>query len=128
VSGACGAEETYDYAEDKGTGTRPRLTHSVSVGRSSLRKTRDVSRENKKGFGSGALKVKGKIFAMVSSKGEFVVKLPEEGVDKLVSSGAGQRFDPGHGRVMKEWVVVRSGNANWTELAAQAYQFVKAWG
>jgi len=65
---------------------------------------------------------------MVSSKGEFVVKLPEEGVDKLVSSGAGQRFHPGHGRVMKEWVVVRSGNANWTELAAQAYQFVKAWG
>jgi hypothetical protein len=91
-------------------------------------KNRDVSRENKKGFGSGALKVKGKIFAMMSSKGEFVVKLPQERVDKLVSSGAGQRFDPRHGRVMKEWVVVRSGKANWAELAAQAYQFVKALG
>jgi hypothetical protein len=89
-------------------------------------KNRDVRRENKKGFGSDALKVKGKIFAMVSSSGEFGVKLLEERVDKLVSSGAGQRFDPRHGRVMKGWVVVRSGKANWAQLAAQAYQFVKA--
>ncbi|HEY8094949.1 MAG TPA: hypothetical protein VIE65_02505, partial [Methylobacter sp.] len=28
-----------------------------------------------KGFGSGALKVDGKIFAMISSKGQFVMKL-----------------------------------------------------
>jgi hypothetical protein len=89
-------------------------------------KNRHVSRESKKGFGSGALKVNDKIFAMMSSKGEFVVKLSKERVDELVSRGAGQRFDPGHGRVMKEWMVV-TGKANWTELAAEAYQFVKGW-
>jgi hypothetical protein len=34
-----------------------------------------VSHGGGKGFGSGALKVNGKIFAMMSSNGEFVVKL-----------------------------------------------------
>lgn len=48
-----------------------------------------------KGFGSGALKVNGKIFAMISSKGEFVVKLSEERVNELVAAGKGSRFDPG---------------------------------
>jgi hypothetical protein len=32
------------------------------------------------------------------------VKLPRERVDELVEAGAGHRFDPGHGRLMKEWV------------------------
>src|SRR5579863_8162496 len=46
------------------------------------------------GFGSGALKTDGKIFAMISSKGVFVVKLPKARVDALVAKGAGERFDP----------------------------------
>src|SRR5215470_13696046 len=58
----------------------------------------------KKGFGSSALKVKGKIFAMIDSKGNFVVKLPKKRVDALVSAGKGEHFDPGHGRLMKEWL------------------------
>jgi hypothetical protein len=37
-------------------------------------------------FGSSALKVHGKIFAMVSSAGQFVVKLPEARVDQLVAT------------------------------------------
>ncbi len=88
-------------------------------------KDRHVSREKRKGFGSGALKVNGKIFAMMSSKGQFIVKLPKQRVDEMVSTGKGQRFDPGHGRVMKEWFVARKGTANWVELAKEAYQFVK---
>jgi len=88
-------------------------------------KDRSVNRDSRKGFGSGALKVNGKIFAMMSSKGKFVVKLPRTQVDKLVSSGKGERFDPGHGRIMKEWVVVGTGEANWIELAKDAHQFVK---
>ncbi len=88
-------------------------------------KERYVSRESRKGFGSGALKVNGKIFAMMSSKRKFVVKLPKKRVDELVSSGGGERFDPGHGRIMKEWVVVGTGTVNWVELAKEAYQFVK---
>jgi hypothetical protein len=69
--------------------------------------------------------VNGKIFAMMSSKGKFVVKLPKTRVDKLVSSGKGERFDPGHGTIMKEWVVVETGEAGGIELAKEAHQFVK---
>jgi hypothetical protein len=88
-------------------------------------KDNKVSLGGKKGFGSGALKVNGKIFAMMSSKGEFVVKLPKARVDELVASGKGQRFDPGRGRLMKEWVVVRTGTKKWAELASKACDFVK---
>ena len=73
-----------------------------------------------KGFGSGALKVNGKIFAMISSKGEFVVKLPEERVNELVAAGKGSRFDPGRGRVMKAWLVVTADHASWLPLAKEA--------
>jgi hypothetical protein len=72
-----------------------------------------------KGFGSGALKVNGKIFAMISSKGEFVVKLSEERVNELVAAGEGSRFDPGRGRVMKEWLVVTADH-KWLPLAKEA--------
>lgn len=86
---------------------------------------RHVSHDNGKGFGSGALKVNGQIFAMMSSKGKFVVKLPKERVDDLIASGQGEHFDPGHGRLMKEWVVVLAGKTPWIELAKEAYRFVK---
>jgi hypothetical protein len=55
---------------------------------------------------SEGLKTAGKFFAMVN-KGELVVKLPRERVDELVAAGEGHRFDPGHGRLMKEWVALR---------------------
>lgn len=84
-----------------------------------------VRRGTRKGFGSRALTVKGKIFAMLSSKGRFVVKLPKERVGALVASGTGEYFDPGHGRLMKAWLAVRSGRANWVDLAREAYRFVK---
>jgi TfoX/Sxy family transcriptional regulator of competence genes len=56
-------------------------------------------------FGSEGLRVGGKFFATFS-KGRFVVKLSRERVDELVASGQGERFDPGSGRQMKEWVVL----------------------
>ena len=72
-------------------------------------------------FGSSALKVHDKIFAMVSSSGEFVVKLPKARVDELVLSGAGERFDANRGRPMKEWLEVRSDSAEeWLKLAREA--------
>jgi len=79
----------------------------------------------KKGFGSLALQIGGKIFAMRSSKGEFVVKLPRQRVDALIAAGEGKRFDPGHGRLMKEWVVVgRAAEETWLPLAREAMAFV----
>jgi len=86
---------------------------------------RDVTRETRQGFGSGALKVKGKIFAMMTPRGEFVVKLPRERVDELVRAGAGQRFEPGPGRVMKEWIALAGQEARWVDLAREARQFTK---
>ena len=73
---------------------------------------------------SNGLKVKGKIFAMFS-RGRLVVKLPKPRVNELVSAGAGEQFDPGHGRLMKEWIVIKPGKTDWIELAGDAYAFVK---
>jgi TfoX/Sxy family transcriptional regulator of competence genes len=75
-------------------------------------------------FGSSGLKADGKIFAMVS-RGELVVKLPRERVDELIAAGTGTRFDPGHGRVMKEWVSISPSHARlWQRLAEEAREFV----
>lgn len=79
----------------------------------------------KKGFGSSALQINNKIFAMLSSKGKFVVKLPRARVDSLVASRSGERFDPGHGRIMKEWLVVEpTSDEDWLALAKEAMTFV----
>ena len=73
---------------------------------------------------NSVLNVNGKIFAMFV-KGSFVAKLPKERVAALVSTGAGVYFDPGHGRLMKEWVAVSDTSAPWVELAREAHAFVK---
>ena len=74
-------------------------------------------------FGSTGLKVNGKVFAMLV-KGKFVAKLPGERVDQLVASGAGAYFDPGHGRLMKEWVTLAGAEDQWIDLAKEARCFV----
>jgi hypothetical protein len=85
----------------------------------------DRSVSMKRMFSSNSvLTVKGKIFAMLV-KGRLVTKLPRERVDALVASGAGAPFDPGHGRLMKEWVTVPAGGPPWVTLAQEAYRFVK---
>src|SRR5436190_6201479 len=72
----------------------------------------------KKGFGSSARCVSGKIFAFLSSTGRFVVKLPRHRVDALVTARMGEHFEPGYGRVMKEWLVVEDPSGeNWLALA-----------
>src|SRR5262249_37601353 len=63
-------------------------------------------------FGSRALKIDGKIFAMLSH-GRFVVKLPAARVDALVAAGDGVYFDPGHGRKMKQWLSLTSTRPSW---------------
>jgi hypothetical protein len=84
-----------------------------------------VGSAGKKGFGSSALQVGGKIFAMVSSSGSFVVKLPKDRVEELERLGCGQRFDPGHGRLMKEWLSLNtSSGEDWLSLAKEALRFV----
>ena len=71
-----------------------------------------------------AFSVNGKIFAMLT-RGTFVVKLPRERVDDLVDAGKGKRFDPGHGRLMKEWIAVEAGALPWVALAKEAHSYVR---
>jgi hypothetical protein len=89
---------------------RPGVTNSAAAGRR---------------FGSTALKVHDRIFAMVSSEGHFVVKLPKARVDALVGEGAGRRFDANRGRPMSEWLEVHSeAGEDWLKLATEALEFV----
>ncbi len=78
------------------------------------------------GFGRSALRVQGKIFAMLV-RGRLVLKLPAERVDDLVEAGDGVRFDANKGTPMREWFSLgpRSG-LEWVPLAREALEFVRS--
>jgi hypothetical protein len=73
-------------------------------------------------FGSAAMKVNGRIFAMLVG-GSLVLKLPKSRVDGLIAAGGGGPFDAGKGRAMREWVTVAP-SADWSGLAREALAFV----
>jgi hypothetical protein len=76
------------------------------------------------GFGSNALRIGGKVFAMLV-RGHLVVKLPRERVDSLVRSGDGVRFDAGRGTPMREWFSVDpASELEWCPVACEALAFV----
>jgi hypothetical protein len=106
---------------DASPGVDPKFAPVVAV----FAKDRKVTYGGK-GFGSTGLKVNGKLFAMMSSKGKFVAKLPKDRVDELVRQGQGEYFDPGHGRLMKEWIELDGGAKGWPDLAVEARRFVGA--
>lgn len=76
-------------------------------------------------FGSNGLKANGKLFALFS-QGTLIVKLPKDRVAELVVTDIGTPYDPGHGRLMKEWLTVTSPKAFWTGLVKEAFAFVDA--
>jgi hypothetical protein len=73
---------------------------------------------------SNVLSVNGKIFAMLV-RGKLVVKLPKARVDELVAARVGTYFDPGHGRLMTQWISIGPERVPWVELAKDAYVFAK---
>jgi hypothetical protein len=76
------------------------------------------------GFGSAALRVRNKIFAMLV-RGRLVVKLPTERVDALVAAGQGVRFDANKGTPMKQWLSLDpASELEWLPLAREALAFV----
>jgi TfoX/Sxy family transcriptional regulator of competence genes len=78
----------------------------------------------KRGFGSDALQVDGRIFAMVT-RSRIVLKLPAARVRELIESGDGSPFDAGKGRPMREWVALEEGaNERLLPLAEEALAFV----
>lgn len=88
----------------------------------SLLTDRDVTQA--KMFGAPGLRVRGKVFATLY-KGKLVLKLPSDRVRQLVATGHAELFDPGHGRVSREWVAVgESLTRKWAALVREAKQFV----
>ena len=84
-----------------------------------------VTQSEKKGFGSSALTINGRIFATLNHEGKLLVKLPKLRVDALVASGKGERFDSGRGRPMKEWATIEPVSGDlWLPLAREALNFV----
>ena len=78
-------------------------------------------------FGSGALKVDGKIFASLSSGGRLLLKLPAARVDALIAEGVGERFSTGPGRTKREWVTIAPNHAaRWVALSGEARAFAAA--
>ena len=70
-----------------------------------------------------SLKIRKKMFAMLN-KGNYVVKLPKERVTELIESGEGLPFDPGNGKIMKEWVIIPEKYVDkWIEYASEAKDF-----
>ena len=79
---------------------------------------------SQRAFGATSLKTDGKIFAMLVED-RLVVKLSAARVGALVDAGAGERFDPGHGRVQREWLSVSGDDAGeWRRLAVESEAFV----
>lgn len=77
-----------------------------------------------RGFGSAALRVDGRIFAMLV-RGRLVVKLSRQRVDELLEARAGVRFDANKGTPMKEWLSLDPGSdLDWSVLAREALRFV----
>ncbi|MEZ0067255.1 hypothetical protein ABIA32_003268 [Streptacidiphilus sp. MAP12-20] len=75
-------------------------------------------------FGSAALKVHGKIFAMLVRE-RLVLKLPRRRVDELVEAAEGERFDAGRDRPMREWLCLApESGQDWSTLAREALAFV----
>jgi len=72
-----------------------------------------------------ALKIRKKMFAMFN-KGNYVVKLSKERVEELISSGEGLPYDPGNGKIMKEWVIIpKDYTDKWIKYASEAKKFAK---
>jgi len=78
------------------------------------------------GFGSSpGLRVRDKIFAMLAPGG-LVVKLPARRCAELVAEQMAKPFDRGHGRPLKEWVVLNHANKqDWPGLALEALTYVR---
>jgi len=73
-----------------------------------------------------SIKTKKKMFAMLNKSEKFILKLPKERVQELLSAGEGKPYDPGNGKIMKEWVIIpMEVKDQWIDLTSEAMKFAK---
>ncbi|WP_372785288.1 hypothetical protein [Phenylobacterium sp.] len=75
-------------------------------------------------FGSKALKINGKIFAMLVNNA-LVLKLPRDQAVDLVDTGEGAYFERGQGKPLREWVSLPGPPDAHLPLALVACAFVR---
>jgi hypothetical protein len=66
------------------------------------------------------------MFALLSAKGQLVVRLPHERVEALIAAGDGAHFVAGHGKMMRGRFAAGAGLKEcWLTLAEEALAFVE---
>jgi hypothetical protein len=79
-----------------------------------------------RGFGRSAVRFNGKIFVMFV-RGRLVLKLPEDRIENLITSGHGIRFDANKGTPMREWLSLDpASDQPWSPLAREALSFARS--
>ena len=79
-------------------------------------------------FGADALKVRGRILALMS-RGQLVVKLPEVRRRELIDQGLGESFTTGRGFPAPAWAAVPThGPGLWRTLSEEAFTHVPSPG
>ncbi len=79
--------------------------------------------------GSSGFRKNNKLFAMITPKGRFAVKLPRKRAKELVGRGIGEHFDPNQGWLMREWFVLDPAyHERWLSLAVEAMDYVSSQG
>ena len=70
-----------------------------------------------------SLKIKKKMFVFLT-KDNITVKLPKERVTELLESCEGLPYDPGNGKIMKEWVTIPlQSSEKWTAFVEEGMRF-----
>lgn len=70
-----------------------------------------------------SLKIKRKMFVFLN-KENITVKLPKKRVSELLESGEGLPYDPGSGKIMKEWVTIPLESSDkWTAFVKEGMKF-----
>ena len=87
----------------------------------------DPSPSSGRGFGSKALKINGKMFAMLVNNA-LVLKLPRDQTAGLVDAGGGAYFERGQGGLMRDWVALPGSPDAHLLLALTACAFVRDHG
>jgi hypothetical protein len=78
---------------------------------------------------SSGFRKNNKIFAMISPKGQFAIKLSRQRIKELVAAGIGAPFDPSQGWLMREWFVLDPAYyERWLTLAIEAMEYANSQG